>query len=81
MMTEITRKKRIIITMEICRNIRRQIELQKSLRDISKINDLSYNSVLVIDNKISQGMSDIDIVQTKKGRKVNEESHVRSYIK
>jgi len=79
-MTETIRKKRIIISLDICRNIRRQLELQNSIKDISRLNDVSYNSVLLISNKIAQGMSDTDIVQTKKGRKVNEASDVRSRL-
>ena len=79
-MTETPRKKRIVITLEICRNIRRYLEMEKSLKEISELTEVSYNSVLTICNKISQGLDDNEIVKTKKGRKLNGETPIKSRL-
>ena len=79
-MTETPRKKKIVITLEICRNIRRYLEMEKSLKEISELTEVSYNSVLTICNKISQGLGDNEIVKTKKGRKLNGETPIKSRL-
>jgi len=57
-MNKTQRKKRVIITVDICRNIRKHIEMNRSIKEISGITEVSYNSVLCIANKIGQGLSD-----------------------
>jgi len=42
--------------------------------------DLSYNSVLTLSNKISYGLNDNAIVKMKKGRKVKDESAMKSRL-
>jgi transposase/arginine repressor len=70
------RKKRIVITVDICRNIRRYLDMEKSLKEISSITEVSYNSVLSIANQIGNGLSDNEIAKTRKGRKIAEETLV-----
>ena len=77
---ETQRKKRVVITVDICRNIRRHIEMNRSLKEISGITEVSYNSVLCIANKIGQGLSDNDIAKTRKDKKVHEETEVKSRL-
>jgi len=79
-MNETNRKKRVTITVDICRNIRRFLDMDKSLKDISCMTELSYNSVLCVANKIGKGLSDIEIAQTRKGRKANVETEVKSRL-
>ena len=79
-MNETQRKKRVVITMDICRNIRRHIEMNRSLKEISCITELSYNSVSCIANKIGQGLLDNNIAKTRKGRKVHEEAEIKSRL-
>ena len=54
--------------------------MEKSLKEISALTDLSYNSVLTLSNKISHGLDDNAIVKTKKGRKVKDESAMKSWL-
>ena len=77
---ERNRKKRILITVDFCRNIRIYLDIQKSIKEIFRITDVSYNSVLPIANKIRNGMFDNDICKTRKGRKINEETHLMSRL-
>ena len=51
--------------------------MNRSLKEISGITEVSYNSVLCIAIKIGQGLSDNDIAKTRKGRKVHEETEVK----
>jgi len=76
-MNKTQRKKQVVITVDICRNIRRHIEMNRSLKEISGITEVS---VLRIANKIGQGLSDNDIAKTRKGRKVHEEIEVKSRL-
>ena len=46
---------------DICRNIRRYLDIQKSITEVS------HNFVLSIADKIGNGMSDNDICKTRKG--------------
>ena len=54
-------KKKQIVTLEICRSIRRYLEMERSLKEISALTDLSYNSILI------HGLDDNAIVKTKMG--------------
>jgi len=79
-MTENTRKKRVVITLDICKNVRRYLEMEKSLKEISRLTEVSYNSILTIVNKMEQGLDNNQIATTKKGRKKNNESLMKSRL-
>ena len=54
--------------------------MEKSLKEISALTDLSYNFVLTLSNKISHDLDGNAIVKTKKGRKVKDESAMKSRL-
>ena len=79
-MTDKQRKKRVAITLEILRNIRRYLDMEKSVKDISALTEVSYSSVLKICNKIVQGLQDNDIIKSKKGIQTIDENPMKTRL-
>lgn len=67
----VERKRRTIITIDLLRLAREQLERGQTLKDIARLLSLSYTSVLNISNKILAGFSDSDIIKTKGRPKSN----------
>ena len=65
---QLERKKRTNLTTETVRIIRNQLIMGYAIKDISVGNNLSMQAIRNVANKISKGMSDVEII-LKKGRK------------
>ena len=76
----VPRKKRQALTLDILRRIRKQLEKSNKVCEIAEDVEMTRCSIYKVINKISEGLTDEQILLPKKGRKKNEFSEIKSKI-
>lgn len=69
---DIPRKNRTTITREIIKFVRRDLQKELKLAEIASVCDISYAAARILVGKISDGLSDEEILKKKKGDQVTQ---------
>lgn len=77
---EKNRKKRTTISMEMIKSIRKDLEKNYSVLDISKNENISLQAAYKVVHKISEGLKDEEILKNKKGRRKSDKTELKCKV-